>query len=369
MAGRAAYRRGDHGPAVAEVRDRLTRLGFLASHDDDHRIDVRDGFDDELDAAVRAFQQQRGLLVDGLVGTATFRRLEEARWCLGDRVLSFGPGHLTAGDDVVVLQRRLSQLGFDLGRVDGLFGPLTDRALREFQRSVGVPSDGTCGPDTFRAFERLARTMGGAGMAATLREMSQLDGLTTGVADKVVLIDPGAGNVPGHGGLTEREVTDDLAARVEGRLAAIGVQVLLTRAPDTAGLPDDAQHASFANDIDADLVLSLRCEVLDSDQPRGVATYFYGDPAMGTGSSLGARAAHLVQEEVTSRTDLLDCQIHAKTWDLLRLTRMPTVRVTCGHLSSPYDAARLADPNFRDALAEGVASAVIRFFAPDRLDT
>ena len=43
------------------------------------------------------------------------------------------------GDDVADLQQRLSTLGFDTGRVDGIFGDRTSRALAEFQRNAGLP--------------------------------------------------------------------------------------------------------------------------------------------------------------------------------------------------------------------------------------
>ena len=43
------------------------------------------------------------------------------------------------GDDVLDLQHQLNALGFDAGRDDGIFGPHTADALREFQRNVGVP--------------------------------------------------------------------------------------------------------------------------------------------------------------------------------------------------------------------------------------
>lgn len=363
------FRRGDRGPAVNEIRDRLQRLGLLAV--DGSAAGDAALFDSTVDLAVRAFQQQRGLTVDGIVGALTFRRLEEARWRLGDRVLSYRAGHLSAGDDVSDLQSRLSQFGFDLGRVDGIFGPRTDAALREFQRSVGISPDGTCGLDTLRALSRLSRTMGGPGSQAGLRELTALAQLATGVADKVVVLDPGhAARTPprfpaARPGLTETAIVDDLVTRVEGRLAAIGVQVVLTRAPGSPVEPEENERADFANSISADLVLSLHVDSVASPVPSGVATFYYGDMGIGTGSSLGARAARFVLEELTSRTDLADCRSHTKTWDLLRLTRMPTVRVECGYLSSPYDATRLADPVFRDVLADGLAAAVVRFFAPD----
>jgi N-acetylmuramoyl-L-alanine amidase len=366
-------RRGDTGATVAEIRDRLGRLGLLPPAEPP--VDPASMcFDDDVDVAVRAFQQQRGLTVDGVVGPQTFRRLEEARWSLGDRVLSFSPTHLVSGDDVLALQQRLSGLGFDLGRVDGRFGPRTDTALREFQRSVGADPDGTAGPETFRALARLARTMSGGSSgagASALRELHALESLCSGVADKVVVIDPGHGGADlgrSHGELTESVVAGDLASRVEGRLAAIGVQVLLTRAPDSDEGPEESDRAHFANDTGADLVLSLHTDAVDSPLPAGCATFFYGDITAGTRSSLGARFAEMVQDEVCARTDLTDCRTHAKTWDLLRMTRMPAVRIECGYLSSPRDARRLADPAFRDAVAEGIAAAVVRFFAPVTTD-
>ena len=368
----AAIRRGDTGPAVAEIRDRLGRLGLLVDGavGHDRRADpVADCFDDAVDRAVRSFQQERGLTVDGVVGPQTFRRLEEARWALGDRVLSYSPGHVVSGDDVLTLQQRLSGLGFDLGRVDGVFGVRTDAALREFQRSVGVDADGTCGPSTFRAMARLARTMSGGGTASALRELHALETLTSGVADKVVVIDPGHGGPDqglAYGELTESVVAGDLATRVEGRLAAIGVQVLLTRSPDpeTTGTLDESERAAFATATAADRVLSLHVDSVASSTPAGCATFYFGDAVAGTGSSLGQRFAEMVQDEICLRTDLTDCRTHAKTWDLLRMTRMPAVRIECGYLSSPRDARRLEDPAFRDAVAEGIAAAVVRFFAP-----
>ncbi len=55
------------------------------------------------------------------------------------------------GDDVNELQRRLNALGFDAGRQDGILGPETEPALRQFQRERGIEPDGVCGPATINA--------------------------------------------------------------------------------------------------------------------------------------------------------------------------------------------------------------------------
>ena len=66
--------------------------------------------------------------------------LEEARWRLGDRLLTYVAGNVLAGDDVLALQQRLLDLGFKVGKLDGRFGHQTEQAVRDFQRNVGVPA-------------------------------------------------------------------------------------------------------------------------------------------------------------------------------------------------------------------------------------
>jgi len=57
-------RRGDTGPAVAEIRRMLSQFGLLSDANDGSA----DHFDPVVEHAVRAFQQQRGLITDGIVG-------------------------------------------------------------------------------------------------------------------------------------------------------------------------------------------------------------------------------------------------------------------------------------------------------------
>ncbi len=97
---------------------------------------------------IRSFQQSRGLTVTGRLDAITSRALEEARWKLGDRSLNLQEPPLMRGDDVGALQSRLTEMGFDCGRVDGIFGVRTSAAVKEFQQSAGIVVDGKCGPET-----------------------------------------------------------------------------------------------------------------------------------------------------------------------------------------------------------------------------
>ena len=80
------------------------------------------------------------------------------------------------------------------------------------------------------------------------------------------------------------------------------------------------------------------------------------------------RFAGLVQREIVARTDLVDLRTHPKTWELLRHTRMPAVRLDVGYLTNATDAARLDDPAFRDLLAEAIVVAVQRYYLSPEID-
>ena len=354
------FRLGDRGPAVADVQALLHGLGLLAT------VPPEQVFDEATDRALREFQQRRGLSVDGIVGAETYRALAAARWKLGDRLLSLATRPFV-GDDVAALQERLLELGFDAGRADGVFGPRTEKALRGLQREYGLVPDGTCGPATLRALRQLGRHVTG-GRPQVLREAEALHRSGAALPGKVVVLDPGhGGRDRGAAGsrLEEAAVVEDLAARLEGRLTAVGVRTLLTRGPDSC--PSDAQRAQFANDAGADLVLSLHVDRADSPLCHGVSSYHFG-AGRGTTSTVGEQLASLVQREVVARTDLLDCRVHEKTWEILRLTRMPAVRLELGHLTHRGDEARLADPAFRDTVAEAVLVAIQRLYLPPDLD-
>ena len=351
-------RPGDRGVGVADLRARLEALGLLGPA----RSSDADTFDAAVDRAVRAFQQDRGLTADGLVGPATFRALEEARWELGDRVLVHLPGSLQRGDDVFALQRRLLDLGFKVGRVDGSYGAATESAVKEFQRNIGVPADGTCGPATLKALGRLAPLVQG-GSPNALRAQEHLRQQGPLLPGKVVVIDAAPNQAPDADLRSMAdEVTADLARRVEGRLVALGVQAYLTGLGAGVGGQDEEDRADFANRAEAHLCISLQVDASEAPEVCGTAAYFYGIESRGIRSSIGERFAGLVQREIVARTDLADLRTHARSWDLLRHTRMPAVRVDIGYVTNPGDTTRLADPAFRDVVAEAVVVAVQRMY-------
>jgi N-acetylmuramoyl-L-alanine amidase len=301
---------------------------------------------------IRSFQQERGLHVTGELNDQTQRALEEARWKLGDRSLYLQQSPYMRGDDVAALQARLTEMGFHCGRVDGIFGAMTEAAVKEFQKSVGVVVDGKCGPATIIGLLRLTKIVSG-GAPAALRESALQKNRGPALANKVIVIDPGSADY-------EKEIVYDIAQRLEGRLLALGASVFLTRG--TQNNPAEAERIAFTNKSGADLLISLHIDSHTNPEAHGVATFFYGNDQHGVHSIVGERFASLVQRELCARNDFLNCRAHAKTWDSLRLTSAPAVRVDLGYITNEGDAARLARAEFRDTVAESFIIAIQRLY-------
>lgn len=364
----SSLRRGDRGGAVTEIRAALAALGLMDNPDADlstGRHVALDAFDDVLDSAVRAFQQHRGLLVDGIVGEATYRALREASYRLGARTLTHQFGAPMYGDDVATLQARLQDLGFYTGMVDGHFGLQTHNALSSYQREYGLYPDGICGPETLRSLYFLgSRVTGGSPHAIREEELVRRSGPQ--LSGKHVIIDPGRGGADHgmimhgpDGPISEADILWDLASRLEGRMTAIGMETFISRPANRS--PLDPERAATANRVGADLMISLRCESQRSPSANGVASFHFGN-SHGSVSTIGRNLADFIQREVVARTGLRDCRSHGRTWDLLRLTRMPTVQVDIGYITNPHDRGLLLSTHTRDAIAEGILAAVKRLY-------
>ncbi|WP_343572929.1 N-acetylmuramoyl-L-alanine amidase [Mycobacterium sp.] len=361
-------RRGDRSAAVTEIRVALIALGHLDGEDTDlstGRHVAADVFDADLDHAVRAFQQHRGLLVDGIVGEATHRALREASYRLGARTLHHQFGAPMYGDDVATLQARLQDLGFYTALVDGYFGLQTHTGLMSYQREYGLYADGICGPETLRSLYFLSSRVTGGSLHA-IREEELVRRSGPRLSGKRIIIDPGRGGTDHgliahgpEGPISEADILWDLASRLEGRMTAIGMETFLSRPTNRS--PSNHERAATANAVGADLMISLRCETQAGPSASGVASFHFGN-SHGSVSTIGRSLADFVQREVVARTGLRDCRSHGRTWDLLRLTRMPTVQVDVGYITNPRDRAMLTTTQTRDAIAEGILAAIKRLY-------
>lgn len=338
-------REGERSREVVDVQTRLRVLG----------IDVEDEpgwFGERTKQAVRTFQQRRGLLTDGVVGPDTWNALVEAGWRLGDRALYLKNPPMR-GDDVLALQARLNALGFDAGREDGIFGRDTHEALRSFQHEYAIQEDGIFGTTSLLALSGLR--VDRPHTAAALRE--ELRRTEAGMSGALVVVDPGHGGIDhgdiGPNGLREADICWDLAKRVAGLVAHSGARIRFTRTE--AEDLDSTERATRANDVGADVFVSIHLNSHTEPMAEGTSTYYFPR----------SRSGELLAESVRDRLvslGLRDCRSHPQNYAILRETRMPAVLVEPAFITNPDEAKLLVDPDFRATLARAVAGGVRDYF-------
>ncbi|MGH2682020.1 MAG: N-acetylmuramoyl-L-alanine amidase [Actinomycetota bacterium] len=348
--------RGDVGEGVRDVQSRLAAAGHLveAAELEEHR------FGESTEQAVRAFQQDRGLLVDGVVGKNTWEELVEAGYALGDRALYLRSPYFR-GDDIRSLQGRLNVLGFDPGREDAIFGEQTARAVQEFQRNVGLRPDGIVGATTLDALGRLKSSTPGPGRTEvreteTLRSAGSLSG-------HLVAIDPGHGpedpGAAGPGGLVEGDVTWHLAHLLAEELRYRGAEPVLLRGGDEDPAP--SERATRANAAGADVLVAIHLNSHPDPAAEGSSSYYFG--RLGSYSLAGRALAEVVQEELVAGTGLKDGRTHPKAFPILRESAMPAVQLEPCFLTNPKEEQLLGEDRFRRELVAAVARALERYFA------
>jgi N-acetylmuramoyl-L-alanine amidase len=282
-------------------------------------------FCDVTEAAVRSFQRDHGLADNGTCDERTWLALVESSWRLGERSLRLVVPYLR-GDDVTALQAALARLGFDCGRIDGILGPDTARAVMEFQRNCGLDVDGVCGPFTVRALEVNASRSGtGPGMAA-LRELAQLGSVAASLAKLRIVI--------GHfGGLAP--LTRQLGRQLRHHQAKVVV----------ADQPEPSDQAAAANRHQAIVYLGLESR---PDAVTGLA--YYATPGF---ESRGGRAlADHLAAELAVVAQVAPPEVVGRRLPVLRETRMTAVVCSLGPVQRVTDAV----PAISGALVAGLAA-------------
>jgi N-acetylmuramoyl-L-alanine amidase len=316
------YQVGDEGPAVRDIQDRLADLGFGPD------ADQRGVFGAGTEEAVSAFQKVKGLDVDGTVGPNTWRALYEAGYRLGDRIL-FLRRPMIRGEDVSELQSRLNALGFDSGKVDGTFGPVTEAAVIDFQHNRDLAEDGRVGPEVVTELHLVTRGEMREGREA-IREIEWLRRLPASVAGARVFLDAYC-----------RDPEESHAAWEAASAAALAIQEaggvpMMSRSNDTQ-LPERVR-ARKANRVGSDLIIAFRLN-RDGDD----CVFFFASEH--SSSKAGEALANSIAPGVGAR-------VEGRASAILKETRAPAAVV----------ALRSLDENSGLAVAEGLN----RFFAEAR---
>lgn len=252
VAGAASYRQGSRGSGVKQMQDKLISLGYLNGRADGV-------FGRATKNAVIAFQRSAGLKADGIAGNMTLGMLFGSTASQPSKpnpsptpsnpVPSNPINNVSApitstlryrsrGTQVVTLQRRLNEHGFNCGKADGIFGKGVLNAVKAFQRSRGLKADGIVGRGTIAAL--FPPTPVPTPVPVPTPEPSkpvfqQFHGVKGSLTGKTVILDAGhGGSDPGvnRNGIYEKNLVLDTASRVKRILEEAGAKVILTRGED-----------------------------------------------------------------------------------------------------------------------------------------
>ncbi|MGB7860447.1 MAG: peptidoglycan-binding protein [Acidimicrobiia bacterium] len=312
------YRLGDEGTAIRDIQDRLAALGF------DSPEDTRGGFGEGTRHAVVEFQKAKGLGADGIVGPDTWRSLYEAGYRLGDRLL-YMRRPMIRGEDVSELQSRLNSLGFDAGKVDGIFGPESERAVIEFQHNRHLAEDGKVGPEVVTEVHLVTRGEMKEGRQA-IREREWMRRLPPSIAGARVYLDAACRDALESALAWEAASAAALAIQEEGGLP------MMSRSQDT-NIPE-RMSARRANRMGSDLIVAFR---ITRDEDR--VFYFASEHSS---SAAGEQLAKAVASSIGS-------DVEGRASAMLKETRAPAVIVSHNDL----------DAKLGYAVAEGLSD----FFA------
>jgi N-acetylmuramoyl-L-alanine amidase len=180
------------------------------------------------------------------------------------------------------------------------------------------------------------------------------DGFTTAVIDA------------GHGGhdrggiprqrVAEKEMTLDVARRLESYLRDAGVRTVMTRRTDTF-VPLATRAAIASRQRDA-LLVSVHFNSAAREGAAGTETYFY--------SSRSYPYARAIQDALVRSVAIENRGVKRRGFYVLRKSAVPAVLVECGFLTNGSEARRILQPRHRDRLAREIAEALLDCRAPGR---
>ena len=313
---------GSSGAAVRDLQIRLRQSGLL------DLPEVSGDYDGPTTSAVLAFQERVGLTVSGTCDTATWAALVEAGYSLGDRLL-YHRMPMLRGDDVAALQRRLSELGFHGGRVDGIFGPDTEAAVKSFQRNTALVTDGVAGPDVFAQLRRLGPLTGSVTKALLTEQLRLLDAPHDLSFARIAVAEPGT--LPA------------LVHNITGRLDATGAATLAIHHPDGSA------EAAEANRFDAHCFIGCTSRA----EPGAQLSYYRTE---GFESAGGRHLARVVARHLQAAGPTGPVVIQGMRLPVLRETRMPALWCEIGPPGWLVEQAAAVAGALTAAVAEWLAA-------------
>jgi len=170
---------------------------------------------------------------------------------------------------------------------------------------------------------------------------------------KIVVIDAGHGDHdPGTTGVTGKKEKDfNLAMALKvGKILEqdSNFEVVLTRSDDT--FLELKERAKIANDLKADVFVSIHANSAGSSAATGSETYYQREASK--------TLANVMHKHLVQATGLKDRGVRYGNFHVIRETKMPAVLLEVGYLSNKNDEAALFSESFQQRVAQGIADGI-----------
>ncbi|BFM38122.1 N-acetylmuramoyl-L-alanine amidase [Synechocystis sp. LKSZ1] len=171
-----------------------------------------------------------------------------------------------------------------------------------------------------------------------------------------VVIDPGHGGYDpgaiGLGSIREKDIVLAISQGVARELERQGIGVVMTRSRDEfISLQGRVQKAEAVN---ATIFVSIHANSMGQGQPgvNGLETYHY---------STGLPLARSIHRSILRRLNIKDRGVRRARFYVLRKTSMPATLVEVGFVTGAQDSRQLANPSYRQRMAEAIAAGIISY--------
>ena len=184
------------------------------------------------------------------------------------------------------------------------------------------------------------------------------------LSDKTqVILDAGHGGIDvgktGVNGEKEKDINLEISKKIKRFLFDSNVTVKMTREGDERVADSQREDLKARTDImngGALLAVSIHQNSYRDPAVSGAQVFYYTD------SEEGRTAAGMIQAELNALAPDNEKEIRANdSYYILKNTRIPTVIVECGFLSSYTEAEKLADDEYQNRIAEAVSEGILQY--------
>jgi N-acetylmuramoyl-L-alanine amidase len=348
-------KRYSSGEKVTDLQRRLKLLGY-----DIGTKDVDGFFGLDTENAVRKFQQDRGLLVTGVIDRGTWQELVDAGYKIGERMLYLKQPPFR-GDDVRTLQLWLKTLGFYPYNENGIFCERTHKALIEFQNNMNIADDGIVGEETLqhlRSLKRIIVSKETSNFPIT-KSMKSKDRLS----ESKIIFDYSE-NLEDKGS-SEKYISEkiyicrSIVNFCRDMLSKESIETLLSSGEDERLDLFLHDRIEYSNRSGADLLVSVDLNYSSDKDANGCSCFYF--KGLKSYSIPGYRIANLIQDKIIGSLKVLDCRVHGANYAVLKDTAMTSVLVEPAFISNYRERERIKKTGYQLKISESIVDAVLEY--------